>query len=187
MVASRGVTDAARPVSGARASKLLGRRVTMPGLPAGDYTLDATIARVRSSNGDVHKLRLYHRWPVRRPRPYLKRDDGVSPLITGQRVIDTFFPQLKGGKGAVPGPFGAGKTVVQQQIARWSNADIVIYVGCGERGNELVDVLETFPELDDPYTGRKLMERHFGVFPIFRCGGLQGRKGKTPWRSMDAS
>ncbi|HSQ06423.1 MAG TPA: V-type ATP synthase subunit A, partial [Chromatiaceae bacterium] len=91
--------------------------------------------------------------------PYLKRDDGISPLITGQRVIDTFFPQLKGGKGAVPGPFGAGKTVVQQQIARWSNADIVVYVGCGERGNELVDVLETFPKLDDPYTGRKLMER----------------------------
>jgi V/A-type H+-transporting ATPase subunit A len=83
----------------------------------------------------------------------------VSPLITGQRVIDTFFPQLKGGKGAVPGPFGAGKTVVQQQIARWSNADIVIYVGCGERGNELVDVLESFPKLEDPYSGRKLMER----------------------------
>ena len=102
---------------------------------------------------------MYHRWPVRKPRPYLRRDDGISPLITGQRVIDTFFPQLKGGKGAVPGPFGAGKTVVQQQIARWSNADIVIYVGCGERGNELVDVLETFPQLDDPYSGRKLMER----------------------------
>ena len=102
---------------------------------------------------------MYHRWPVRKPRPYLRRDDGISPLITGQRVIDTFFPQLKGGKGAVPGPFGAGKTVVQQQIARWSNADIVIYVGCGERGNELVDVLETFPKLTDPYTGRTLMER----------------------------
>jgi V/A-type H+-transporting ATPase subunit A len=96
---------------------------------------------------------------VRRPRPYRQRDDGISPLITGQRVIDTFFPQLKGGKGAVPGPFGAGKTVVQQQIARWSNADIVIYVGCGERGNELVDVLESFPQLEDPYTGRKLMEK----------------------------
>ncbi len=107
----------------------------------------------------MHRLSLYHRWPVRKPRPYLRRDDGISPLITGQRVIDSFFPQLKGGKGAVPGPFGAGKTVVQQQIARWSNADIVIYVGCGERGNELVDVLETFPQLDDPYSGRKLMER----------------------------
>ncbi|NEX21226.1 V-type ATP synthase subunit A [Thiorhodococcus mannitoliphagus] len=127
--------------------------------PAGDYDIESTIARVRDAKGISHRLSMYHRWPVRKPRPYLKRDDGISPLITGQRVIDTFFPQLKGGKGAVPGPFGAGKTVVQQQIARWSNADIVIYVGCGERGNELVDVLETFPELDDPYSGRKLMER----------------------------
>ncbi len=127
--------------------------------PGGDYDLESTIAHVRDERGHSHKLRLYHRWPVRKPRPYRKRDDGISPLITGQRVIDTFFPQLKGGKGAVPGPFGAGKTVVQQQIARWSNADIVIYVGCGERGNELVDVLESFPKLDDPYTGRKLMER----------------------------
>jgi len=127
--------------------------------PPGDYDIEATIAHVRDAAGCRHRLSLYQRWPVRRPRPYLRRDDGISPLITGQRVIDTFFPQLKGGKGAVPGPFGAGKTVVQQQIARWSNADIVVYVGCGERGNELVDVLETFPTLDDPYTGRKLMER----------------------------
>ena len=127
--------------------------------PAGEYDLETNIARVRNAHGHSQRLYLYHRWPVRKPRPYRKRDDGISPLITGQRVIDTFFPQLKGGKGAVPGPFGAGKTVVQQQIARWSNADIVIYVGCGERGNELVDVLETFPKLDDPYTGRKLMER----------------------------
>jgi len=127
--------------------------------PGGEYDIEAPIARVRGPRGQTFKLSMYHRWPVRKPRPYRQRDDGISPLITGQRVIDTFFPQLKGGKGAVPGPFGAGKTVVQQQIARWSNADIVIYVGCGERGNELVDVLETFPELDDPYTGRKLMER----------------------------
>ncbi|NCC30324.1 MAG: V-type ATP synthase subunit A, partial [Gammaproteobacteria bacterium] len=127
--------------------------------PAGAYDIESTIARVRDPRGISHRLSMYQRWPVRKPRPYLRRDDGISPLITGQRVIDTFFPQLKGGKGAVPGPFGAGKTVVQQQIARWSNADIVIYVGCGERGNELVDVLESFPELDDPYTGRKLMER----------------------------
>jgi V/A-type H+-transporting ATPase subunit A len=127
--------------------------------PDGEYELETSIARVREPNGHSRRLYLYHRWPVRKPRPYLERDDGISPLITGQRIIDTFFPQLKGGKGAVPGPFGAGKTVVQQQIARWSNADIVIYVGCGERGNELVDVLETFPKLDDPYSGRKLMER----------------------------
>ncbi|MCB1786001.1 MAG: V-type ATP synthase subunit A [Chromatiaceae bacterium] len=127
--------------------------------PAGKYTLDKTIARVRDPHGEVHKLKLYHRWPVRTPRPYGQRDHGVEPLITGQRILDTFFPLLKGGKGAVPGPFGAGKTMVQQQVARWSNADIVIYVGCGERGNELVDVLESFPQLQDPHTGRGMMER----------------------------
>lgn len=127
--------------------------------PAGDYTLDSTIARVRDAQGSVHKLTLYHRWPVRQARPYGRRDHGVEPLITGQRILDTFFPLLKGGKGAVPGPFGAGKTMVQQQVARWSNADIVIYVGCGERGNELVDVLESFPQLQDPHTGRGMMER----------------------------
>ena len=127
--------------------------------PAGNYDIEASIARVRTAKGHSLTLSMYQRWPVRKPRPYLKRDDGIAPLITGQRVIDSFFPQLKGGKGAVPGPFGAGKTVVQQQIARWSNADIVVYVGCGERGNELVDVLETFPQLTDPYSGRKLMER----------------------------
>jgi V/A-type H+-transporting ATPase subunit A len=127
--------------------------------PEGEYRLEDTIARLQSSDGRVHKLKLYHRWPVRKPRPYQRRDDGVEPLITGQRILDTFFPVLKGGKAAVPGPFGAGKTVVQQQVARWANAQIVIYVGCGERGNELVDVLESFPELTDPYSGRKLMER----------------------------
>jgi len=126
---------------------------------AGSYCLDKTIARVRDEQGEVHKLKLYHRWPVRLPRPYRRRDHGVEPLITGQRILDTFFPLLKGGKGAVPGPFGAGKTMVQQQVARWSNADIVIYVGCGERGNELVDVLESFPQLQDPNTGRGMMER----------------------------
>jgi V/A-type H+-transporting ATPase subunit A len=102
---------------------------------------------------------MFHTWPVRRPRPYLSRDHAAAPLITGQRVLDTFFPLLKGGKGAIPGPFGAGKTMLQQQIARWCNAEIVIYVGCGERGNELTDVLEFMPLLMDPHTGRPLMER----------------------------
>jgi len=125
----------------------------------GEYTLEDTIAQIRDKNDQVHKLKLYHRWPVRIPRPYSRRDHGVEPLITGQRILDTFFPLLKGGKGAVPGPFGAGKTMVQQQVARWSNADIVIYVGCGERGNEMVDVLESFPQLQDPNTGRGMMER----------------------------
>lgn len=127
--------------------------------PEGEYRLDDPIGRLKLTDGKSHKLMLYQHWPVRTPRPYLRRDHGLSPLITGQRILDTFFPLLKGGKSAVPGPFGAGKTVVQQQIARWSNADIVIYVGCGERGNELVDVLETFPQLQDPYSGHKLMER----------------------------
>jgi len=126
---------------------------------SGDYTVDAVIARLQDDAGRLHDLKLFHRWPVRTPRPYNARNHAAVPLITGQRVLDTFFPILKGGKGAVPGPFGAGKTMVQQQIARWANADIVIYVGCGERGNELVDILESFPELTDPHTGRSLMER----------------------------
>lgn len=127
--------------------------------PEGDYTLDRVIGRLRDGKGEVHRLHLFQRWPVRQPRPYIRRDHSGEPLITGQRILDTFFPLLKGGKGAVPGPFGAGKTMVQQQIARWSNADIVVYVGCGERGNELVDVLESFPKLTDPHTGRGMMER----------------------------
>ncbi len=127
--------------------------------PEGEYQLEQPIGRVRTPDGRTRKLKLFHRWPVRIPRPYRSRDHGSAPLITGQRILDTFFPLMKGSKGAVPGPFGAGKTMVQQQIARWSNADIVIYVGCGERGNELVDVLESFPKLQDPYTGRDLMER----------------------------
>ena len=126
---------------------------------AGGYTLEQTIARVRTPLKGIQELSLLQRWPVRHPRPYARRDDGIAPLLTGQRILDTFFPLLKGGKGAIPGPFGAGKTMLQQQIARWTNADIVIYVGCGERGNELVDILESFPELTDPYSGRSLMER----------------------------
>jgi len=131
--------------------------------PAGDYTIEQVIVRLQDSQGQVQELKLYHRWPVRKARPFHARSDAVEPLITGQRVLDTFFPLLKGGKAAVPGPFGAGKTMVQQQIARWANADIVLYVGCGERGNELVDILETFPRLTDPYTERSLMERTFLV------------------------
>ncbi|MGD8497331.1 MAG: V-type ATP synthase subunit A, partial [Chromatiales bacterium] len=127
--------------------------------PEGDYSVDGIAAHLRVAKGEVRKLPLYHRWPVRTPRPYRRRETVGEPLLTGQRVLDTFFPLIKGGKAAVPGPFGAGKTMVQQQIARWANADVVIYVGCGERGNELVDILETFPELTDPQTGRSLMER----------------------------
>jgi V/A-type H+-transporting ATPase subunit A len=129
----------------------------------GDYTIEDVIVQVRSHEGNVRKLRMFHRWPVRQPRPYQSRANVGQPLITGQRILDTFFPLLKGGKAAVPGPFGAGKTMVQHQIARWSNADIVLYVGCGERGNEMVDILQSFPELIDPHTGRSLMERTFLV------------------------
>ena len=128
-------------------------------IPASEITVDGVVARVESEHGTVHELKLFHRWPVRTPRPYLRRDEGLAPLLTGQRILDTFFPLVKGGRAAIPGPFGAGKTMVQQQIARWSDADIVIFVGCGERGNELVDILESFPKLTDPHTGRSLMER----------------------------
>jgi len=127
--------------------------------PAGDYTLDDTLARVRLADGSVRKLGLSQHWPVRMPRPFRRRDHAVLPLITGQRILDTFYPLLKGGKAAIPGPFGAGKTMLQQQITRWCNAEIVIFVGCGERGNELTDVLEFMPKLTDPHTGRPLMER----------------------------
>jgi len=127
--------------------------------PEGDYTVDEVIGRIRLADGAIEKLRMFHRWPVRTPRPFRKRDHAVKPLITGQRILDTFYPLLKGGKAAIPGPFGAGKTMLQQQIARWCNAEIVIYVGCGERGNELTDVLEFMPKLEDPHTGRPLMER----------------------------
>jgi V/A-type H+-transporting ATPase subunit A len=127
--------------------------------PSGEYTVAQTIGRVKKPNGEVHKLQLFHRWPVRKARPYSRRYPASEPLLTGQRILDTFFPLLKGGKAAVPGPFGAGKTMVQHQIARWADADIVIYVGCGERGNELVDILKSFPELTDPNSGRPLMER----------------------------
>ncbi len=127
--------------------------------PEGDYTIEEVIGRVKRHDGRVERLHLFHRWPVRKPRPFRRRDHAVKPLITGQRILDTFYPLLKGGKAAIPGPFGAGKTMLQQQIARWCNAEIVIYVGCGERGNELTDVLEFMPELRDPHTGRPLMER----------------------------
>ena len=128
-------------------------------ISASEITVDGIVAHVRSEQGVMHEVRLFHRWPVRTPRPYLRRDEAVEPLLTGQRILDTFFPLVKGGRAAVPGPFGAGKTMLQQQIARWSDANIVIYVGCGERGNELVDILESFPKLIDPNSGRSLMER----------------------------
>ncbi|NPV88580.1 V-type ATP synthase subunit A [Coprothermobacteraceae bacterium] len=124
----------------------------------GDYTIEETIAKVK--NGDeIKELKMYHRWPVRIPRPVKEKLYSDTPMVTGQRVLDTFFPVVKGGSACVPGPFGAGKTVIQHQLSKWSDVDVVVYVGCGERGNEMTEVLIEFPELKDPRTGGPLMER----------------------------
>jgi V/A-type H+-transporting ATPase subunit A len=124
----------------------------------GDYTLEDDIARVKTISGEK-PVTMLQQWPVRKPRPYLKRLRPTEILVTGQRVLDTFFPMTKGGTAAIPGGFGAGKTVLQHQIAKWSDAHVIIYVGCGERGNEMADVLRQFPELLDPRSGHPLMER----------------------------
>jgi V/A-type H+-transporting ATPase subunit A len=126
--------------------------------PQGDYAITETIATVES-NGSKTELSMLQKWPVRKPRPHSRRLLASAPLITGQRVIDMFFPVAKGGSASIPGGFGTGKTIIQQQLAKWSDANLVIYVGCGERGNEMVDVLTSFPKLVDPTTGHPLMER----------------------------
>ncbi len=128
-------------------------------IQAGSYTVTETVAVIETPDGDQVPLTLMQKWPVRRGRPYRQKLSPNMPLITGQRVIDTLFPLAKGGVAAVPGPFGSGKTVVQHQLAKWSEADIVVYIGCGERGNEMTDVLNEFPELIDPKTGQSLMKR----------------------------
>lgn len=125
----------------------------------GDYTVEDTSATIVTPDGDKVDLKFYHEWPVRQPRPFHKRLPSTIPLITGQRIFDTFAPIAKGGTGAIPGGFGTGKTVSQHQLAKWSDAKIVVYVGCGERGNEMTDVLREFPKLVDPYTGGPLMDR----------------------------
>jgi len=126
---------------------------------AGDYAVDEVIGLVQGPNGVEYALTLMQKWPVRVGRPYKEKLSPVMPLVTGQRVIDALFPMAKGGVAAVPGPFGSGKTVVQHQLAKWAEADIIVYIGCGERGNEMTDVLNEFPELKDPETGYSLMER----------------------------
>lgn len=126
--------------------------------PEGLYTIDEPIAYIATEKGET-ALTMMQKWPVRRGRPYAEKLPPNEPMITGQRVIDTFFPIAKGGVAAVPGPFGSGKTVVQHQLAKWADADIIVYVGCGERGNEMTDVLTEFPELVDPRTGLSLMKR----------------------------
>ena len=125
----------------------------------GEYIVDEVIAKVRTDKGETVELTMVQKWPVRVGRPYKHKYNPVAPLQSGQRIIDTMFPIAKGGTAAVPGPFGSGKTVVQHQLAKWSDVDIVVYVGCGERGNEMTDVLREFPELTDPRTGKSLMKR----------------------------
>ena len=132
---------------------------TLSALYPGGHTVEDTVAVVTDAKGKEHSVGLMQRWPVRRGRPYQKKLSPDMPLVTGQRVIDTLFPIAKGGVAAVPGPFGSGKTVVQHQLAKWADADIVVYIGCGERGNEMTDVLNEFPELKDPKTGKSLMAR----------------------------
>jgi len=124
----------------------------------GDYTVEQDIAII-ANGGEDQKLQMLQRWPVRKPRPVAKKYDPTLPLITGQRIIDTFFPVAKGGTAAIPGGFGTGKTVMLHQLAKWSDAEVIIYVGCGERGNEMTDVLREFPELEDPKSGEPLMNR----------------------------
>ena len=125
----------------------------------GSFTIEETIAVIEDEDNNQKNIAMLQKWPVRRGRPYKQKINPKMPLLTGQRVIDTMFPIAKGGVAAVPGPFGSGKTVVQHQLAKWADADIVVYIGCGERGNEMTDVLNEFPELIDPKTGKSLMQR----------------------------
>ena len=131
---------------------------TVKEIKSGDFTVEETVCVIETTKGDK-ELTLMQKWPVRKGRPYAEKIPPVMPLITGQRVVDAFFPIAKGGVAAVPGPFGSGKTVIQHQLAKWAEADIVVYIGCGERGNEMTDVLNEFPELKDPKTGQPLMQR----------------------------
>ena len=135
-----------------------GVKGTILSIKAGDYTVEETVATVQTEDG-VKDITLMQKWPVRVGRPYKEKMVPDMPLVTGQRVIDTLFPIAKGGVAAVPGPFGSGKTVVQHQLAKWADADVVVYIGCGERGNEMTDVLMEFPELKDPHSGESLMKR----------------------------
>jgi V/A-type H+-transporting ATPase subunit A len=132
---------------------------TIKSVKSGEYTVTDTVAELETGGGETVPLTMMQTWPVREGRPIKERLALSQPLITGQRVIDTFFPCAKGGAAAIPGGFGTGKTVTLQQIAKWSDADIIVYIGCGERGNEMADVVESFPEIEDPRTGRRLIER----------------------------
>ena len=132
---------------------------TVKEIKSGEFTVEETVAVVTDAKGRDHEIKMLQRWPVRTPRPVVKRLPPEVPLTTGQRVVDTFFPIARGGTACVPGPFGSGKTVIQHQLAKWADAEIVVYIGCGERGNEMTDVLLEFPELEDPRSGQPLMKR----------------------------
>ncbi len=132
---------------------------TVTDIKSGEFTVEETICTVRTDDGQEKEIQMLQRWPVRVGRPYSKKFAPDTPLCSGQRVIDTMFPIAKGGTAAVPGPFGSGKTMVQHALAKWSDVDVVVYIGCGERGNEMTDVLMEFPELQDPRTGEPLMKR----------------------------
>ena len=132
---------------------------TVKEIAEGDYKITDKVGIIEKENGEDFSFTLMQKWPVRKGRPYAKKLSPDVPLVTGQRVVDALFPIAKGGVAAIPGPFGSGKTVTQHQLAKWAEADIVVYIGCGERGNEMTDVLNEFPELIDPHTGKSLMER----------------------------
>lgn len=137
----------------------VGIKGTIKEIESGTFTVLDTVCKIEKETGEIVDLTMMQKWPVRVGRPYKKKMNPDIPLVTGQRVIDTLFPVAKGGVAAVPGPFGSGKTVVQHQLAKWADAEIVVYIGCGERGNEMTDVLNEFPELVDPKTGKSLMKR----------------------------
>lgn len=143
---------------------------TIADIKSGSFNVLETICTFT----DGTELQMMHRWPVRRPRPVAKKLTPSRPLVTGQRILDGFFPVAKGGTAAIPGPFGSGKTVTQQQLSKWSDTEIVVYVGCGERGNEMADVLWDFPHLEDPQTGRPLMERTILVATFLCATGMSG-------------
>jgi len=134
-------------------------RGTVTWIHKGEATITDTICKITDDDGNIHEITMMQKWPVRRKRPYKEKIPPREPMVTGQRVIDMLFPIAKGGVAAIPGPFGSGKTVVQHQLAKWADADIIVYVGCGERGNEMTDVLNEFPNLFDPKTGQSLMQR----------------------------
>ena len=137
----------------------IGIKGTVKDIKKGEFTVEETVCTLEDEKGKTHNLTLMQKWPVRVGRPYKTKLSPTIPMITGQRTIDTFFPIAKGGTAAIPGPFGSGKTVTQHQLAKWSDVDIVVYVGCGERGNEMTDVLREFPTLSDPRTGESIMKR----------------------------